>query len=540
MPKNNNLSPFVSSLLDSFVPNHIRANYPNLVEFISAYLDYLENVHGSGYYQNAIPEQRNIDLQEEQFLRRIEQEIGLFIPREYEATPRLFYKKISDLWAAKGSTEAIETFFRLFLNDTVQIRYPWDSVLKPSDGTWNEPSKLRVSIIRGDGYDFVSKNIRQVEEYGVANVTRVEKKEYADQIIYELTIFKSQIYGEFKVGNRIVTEDQELEAEIYNSVTSLNVLSPGAGYKVGDRIRLIGRSRITFEGRVTTTDNSGGISSVQVIDAGSGTTPNHIYNVQGSGRYFFDQFKIFQYVDGNRTLALGDNVDIASDSITGFSQDYAEDLYFFGSYAGDLKFNESSNNLISNPLNSSSITSAPSDPTDPLNFKVESVNGTGATFDLSFGSIIQSPGRYNDKKGQLSDANVLQDSYFYQKFSYEVITGYTISDWIAPLKAQVHPAGTKPFSLVNRTDKLDSETHIFSDDVLELVPVHKVRTPEKYVNDFGKSLADSFGTTDQVSTSLEKPRFDRASVSESLVISKQDYVNGSYFASDYVGASASY
>ena len=147
MPTNNNstqYSPFVSSLIDSFVPDQIRANYPDLIAFIAAYLDFLETTHESGYYQNTLPQQRDIQTQEEEFLRRIEKEIGLFVPREYEATPRVFYNKISELWRSKGSREAVETFFRLFLNDTVQVRFPWDFVLKPSDGRWQAPDRKSV------------------------------------------------------------------------------------------------------------------------------------------------------------------------------------------------------------------------------------------------------------------------------------------------------------------------------------------------------------------------------------------------------------
>jgi hypothetical protein len=150
-----NNSPFVATLIDQFVPDHIRANFPQLINFVAAYLDYLEESNESGYFQNTLPQQRDIRTQDHQFLRRIEQEIGLFVPQEYEADPLLFYDKISELWRAKGSREAIETFFRLFLNDTVQVRFPWDSVLKPSDGRWQSPEKLRVSLISGNPNDLL-------------------------------------------------------------------------------------------------------------------------------------------------------------------------------------------------------------------------------------------------------------------------------------------------------------------------------------------------------------------------------------------------
>jgi len=552
MPTNNNsaqYSPFVSSLINSFVPGHIRDNYPNLVEFIAAYLDFLETTHESGYYQNAIPQQRDIDTQEEQFLRRIEKEIGLFVPREYEATPRLFYKKISELWRAKGSTEAIETFFRLFLNDTVQVRLPWDFVLKPSDGRWQAPQKIRVSLISGDPNDLASKRVQQIEEYGFATVTKVERKVYADQTIYELTILRSETVGNFKVGNRITTEDRSVEAEIYNSVSDIVIESAGTGYEIGDRIRLEGRSRISFEARVTDVDSSGGITNISILDFGSGTTPNHILEVQGSGRFFLDGFRIFQYAPENRELDLGDNIDITEDSVEFLSSD--EDYtvlgtYFDGFYVGRTVSLTTDDSLVDSPLTSSNIIITPSDPTEPLVFQVDSVDGTGATFSLAFSPIVESEGYYDGVRGQLSESIVLQDSEFYQKFSYEVVTSYPIEQWIEPLKTHVHPSGTKPFGLINRIDRIDAHVSIFSNDVLVLTPQNKAKTSENVAKTFTKILgdcticADDTALLSQEDISFTKRLSNSGLAVDSGVITIQNYANGFYFSGDYVGTATTF
>ena len=49
--------------------------------------------------------------------------------------------------------------------------------------------------------------------------------------------------------------------------------------------------------------------------------------------------------------------------------------------------------------------------------------------------------RYLDHKGWLSDKIKLQDSYFYQKFSYNIKTGKNLSDWKYAFDRLVHPAG---------------------------------------------------------------------------------------------------
>jgi len=49
--------------------------------------------------------------------------------------------------------------------------------------------------------------------------------------------------------------------------------------------------------------------------------------------------------------------------------------------------------------------------------------------------------RYLDHKGFLSDKIKLQDSYYYQKFSYNVKTGRNLSEWTYAFDKLVHPAG---------------------------------------------------------------------------------------------------
>ncbi len=49
--------------------------------------------------------------------------------------------------------------------------------------------------------------------------------------------------------------------------------------------------------------------------------------------------------------------------------------------------------------------------------------------------------RYLDHKGFLSDKIKLQDSKYYQKFSYNIKTGKNLSDWELPFERLIHPAG---------------------------------------------------------------------------------------------------
>lgn len=449
------MSPQIANAINRFIPEHIRQDHPDLIAFVQAYFRYLEEEHESGYYQNTLPQQRDIRTQDKVFLQQIEKELGLFVPREYEATPLLFYDKISELWRSKGSEDAIKTFFQLLLDDIAQIRYPWDRVLKPSDGVWNEPQKLRIAIIQGDPNEFLGQRIQQIEEYGLGTVEDIQQKPYADITLFELSLARGQTFGNFSAGNRITAPGINAIGEIYNSVSRINVVDGGSGYRVGDRVRLRGLSRISFEGRVTRVNpDTGAIGAVSLIDFGSGTTPQFIREKRGSGQYFLDEFQVFSYLDDDRTLILGDSEDITEDNPKAFTQDYSESIFFGGSYTGEIVFDENDTDPINNPLTTDFIESSPVDPPQPFEFEIVTKRGSGATFNIEFGALVRGAGFYENSKGQLSSDIVLQDSVFYQKFSYEVISGTPINKWIDPLKRHLNPAGLVPFSLMNQQERI--------------------------------------------------------------------------------------
>ena len=61
-------------------------------------------------------------------------------------------------------------------------------------------------------------------------------------------------------------------------------------------------------------------------------------------------------------------------------------------------------------------------------------------------SVITDPGRYLDSRSQLSSDQLLQDSYYYQQFSYVLRTKETYEKWYNHVLNFLHPTGTKLFN----------------------------------------------------------------------------------------------
>ena len=100
------------------------------------------------------------------------------------------------------------------------------------------------------------------------------------------------------------------------------------------------------------------------------------------------------------------------------------------------------------------FTSQVSNPNPELT--ITSNGGTGLELTFNFTGQVNYPGFYEGVKGQLSEGIVLQDSFYYQKFSYEIKTTQSSDKWINALKRTIHPGGTEVFGNITLTELLDS------------------------------------------------------------------------------------
>jgi len=133
------------SIVDDIVPEHVAANYPGLMLAVKAYADFLEHANGAGHYLNAINIQRDIDLVESELLQELQKEIGAPIPKQFVADPKHLYKRLTTYYRSRGTPESIKAFFRILFNDEVEIYFPKDDMLIPSDGKWYDQSADTIS-----------------------------------------------------------------------------------------------------------------------------------------------------------------------------------------------------------------------------------------------------------------------------------------------------------------------------------------------------------------------------------------------------------
>ena len=81
-----------------------------------------------------------------------------------------------------------------------------------------------------------------------------------------------------------------------------------------------------------------------------------------------------------------------------------------------------------------------------------------ASITATIGTIGTTAGAFENDKGKISDSLMkIQDSYYYQDFSYVVRVGAAIADWRGSVKKAVHPAGFAMFGEVSVTSQVSAQ-----------------------------------------------------------------------------------
>jgi len=134
--------------VESLLPEDLRENSSKLIGLLEDYYKFMNKGFNPSYEINNISEERDIDTSEH-YLDNIQRQIAATIPRNLQSDKVKLYKNLVKYYNIRGSTESIETFFNILLEDEVEIYYPKDDMLIPSSGNW---SALEGRYIDNDGF----------------------------------------------------------------------------------------------------------------------------------------------------------------------------------------------------------------------------------------------------------------------------------------------------------------------------------------------------------------------------------------------------
>jgi hypothetical protein len=85
----------------------------------------------------------------------------------------------------------------------------------------------------------------------------------------------------------------------------------------------------------------------------------------------------------------------------------------------------------------------------------DTIAGNPALLNVSLGALAKYPGYYKSNEGFLSDAMFIQDSYYYQAFSYVIRIDEQLNSYASAVRSMLHPSGMALFGEYSINNKFD-------------------------------------------------------------------------------------
>ena len=242
-----------------------------------------------------------------------------------------------------------------------------------------------------------------------------------DHIVYETATSKNDI----NPGDKIVLE------EGIGDITDIRLINGGSGYSTTPTVTVTSSTGVNAE--IFAYGNEiGNLLGIKVIEAGSGheqspspptvAIPQSIIVLQANGNYATDE------------------------TVTGGTSGNTGVVISWDSTRGILRLKD-----VSGPFTGHEVLTGSLSGTTGLMAKTDLATST-----VDVVAVSASEGKYVSEDGHLSETTMkIQDSLYYQDFSYVIKVGRTIDEWRDAFKKTMHPAGFYFTGQVNIESRLN-------------------------------------------------------------------------------------
>ena len=408
----------LKSVLSQQLPEFVRSDHPIFVEFLKGYYEFLDQ-----HERRDLLELRDIDSTLDEYVQYFRRELDALGGEDFQyLDERLFLRKIKPLFRAKGTESAYKFLFKVLYNKSTDISYPWDSVLKPSDGQWNQEMSLFIDISQGDANLLASNRVSVMGTNVTINVFVTRVKHVKDSI-YEVFIDKNY-FGEIQTDYTL--DFNGIKGTIIPTTKRATIVRAGEGFKIGDLIEgttISNGTTITQLLKVTSVNSSGGITGIVNVSFGAGYQ-NDFFLLTSKASVDTSRSSFTLDKGTTRQYSLPDDSVINKYEEYGYAlnPNYVTTQYGEPNYVGTLiqQFYEETG------LGESEET----------NF---------ALIKFEIGAVARYQGYYSTNDSFLDDDMFIQDSYYYQKYSYLITVDEKLEKYKSLAKTYLHPAGTALF-----------------------------------------------------------------------------------------------
>jgi hypothetical protein len=422
-----------SSLIPNQLPDFVRADYPTFIAFVEAYYEYLDN---QGVDLKSL---RDLDTTIDSFIQYFKRELAINLPAEITVDERFLLQHIKDQYLAKGSEGSFKLLFRLLYNKNVTLNYPGRQMLRASDGRWQQDVSIFVNVTLGDPADIDGKLVDVIKPNKTFKLL-IDRRQYVEVEIARVVQLSAntfeffidrKYFGDIEVGDEIRYK-QIFVGKIVSTTSKLEIIQAGQGFTPGQLFELKTGSGVRSIVKITRVGESGEILSAEFIKFGIGYATDFSLSVNATNDY---------YTSTNESLLTNTLITPGAISITEVTRGFGEQGYINTvTYAYDVI-----SGVVSPPWDGSYAGEVIREFTTQSSQGVVVSTLQDAILKVSLGSLAKYPGYYSTNDGFLDDAIYIQDSRFYQAFSYVLKLDERLDSYKTAVKTMVHPAGTALF-----------------------------------------------------------------------------------------------
>ena len=537
MPPHDLITPII---LDRSIPAFVNDYFPQFNVFLAAYYEWMEQTLQPHEIIQHLREYRDIDRTIDDFIKYFRHEVMVDIPTDIAADKRLVAKHIKSFYLNKGNEASYRFLFRILFNEDIDFYYPKNDILRASDGKWYQTVSIKILAAGIDSTNFFfTSTITGNTSHASALVQSVNTVEERGVALYELIL--NTIYGEFVAGETLTftPDDSNHTTIIVEDVYyAINVIDQGEAYSIGDPIYL----RDSLGNKIATGQvlqvGRGPVTDLTLVNGGTGYSGllrdisnfaylpltsiyegteldlmvlnNNILITTDSDADVVEETQPISFAITPITISGTGDVVLISDTPAPIGQgatavvshvtetgtilavelltegkDYSVPIAVVDSPEGGtgaVITVQGGGGAITQTelLNFPIFTGMDSDDAVTVDFSGGTGSGATGTPIAGAGTLIY-PGYYLNSDGQPSSDKKLQDNYFYQDFSYVILSGLTQSRWYDIIQKAIHPAGLKAFGEIKFT--------VAAENGVEAVSAYAIQSFEDAVHSRGAAYA---------------------------------------------------